>query len=155
MAEKLIEVDHMEDALALFGSCDENMRIVEKAFGVTAVCRGTEIKLSGEEENVQAAVRAVDAMLQLLAGGTPLEEQAIHYCISLAGSGDEARVRELTGDFVAITAKGKPIRPKTLGQKGYIRAITQNSITFGIGRPEPERRTLRSPWRSRPSRRTR
>ena len=133
MAEKLIEVDHMEDALALFGSCDENMRIVEKAFGVTAVCRGTEIKLSGEEENVQAAVRAVDAMLQLLAGGTPLEEQAIHYCISLAGSGDEARVRELTGDFVAITAKGKPIRPKTLGQKGYIRAITQNSITFGIG----------------------
>ena len=133
VAEKLIEIDHMEDALALFGSCDENMRIVEKAFGVTAVCRGTEIKLSGEEENVQAAVRAVDAMLQLLAGGTPLEEQAIHYCISLAGSGDEARVRELTGDFVAITAKGKPIRPKTLGQKGYIRAITQNSITFGIG----------------------
>ena len=133
MAEKLIEVDHLDAALALFGSCDENMRIVEKAFGVTAVCRGTEIKLSGEEEAVQAAGRAVDAMLQLLAGGTPLEEQAIHYCISLANSGDEARVRELTGDFIAITAKGKPVRPKTLGQKGYIRAISKSSITFGVG----------------------
>ena len=133
MAEKLIEIDHMEAALALFGSCDENMRIIEKAFGVTAVCRGTEIKFSGEEADVEAAGRAVDAMLQLLAGGTPLEEQAIHYCITLAGSGDESRVRELTGDFIAITAKGKPIRPKTLGQKGYIRAISQNAITFGIG----------------------
>lgn len=133
MAEKLIEVERIDDALTLFGSCDENIRIVEKAFGVTAVCRGTEIKLSGEEENVQAAGRAVDAMLQLMAGGTPLEEQSIHYCITLAGSGDEARVKELTGDFVAITAKGKPIRPKTLGQKSYIRAISSHPITFGIG----------------------
>ncbi len=133
MAEKLIEVGSLDDALALFGSCDENIHIVEKAFGVTAVCRGTEIKLSGEEEAVQSAGRAVDAMLQLLAGGTPLEEQSIRYCITLAGSGDEDRVRELTGDFIAITAKGKPVRPKTLGQKSYIQAIVKHSITFGVG----------------------
>ena len=133
MAEKLIEADHIDAILTLFGSCDENMRIVEKEFGVTAVCRGTEIKLSGEEENVQAAGRAVDAMLRLLSDGTPLEEQSIRYCISLARSGDEDRVQELTDGFIAITAKGKPVRPKTLGQKGYIRAIAENPITFGVG----------------------
>ena len=70
----------------------------------------------------------------LRAGGTPLEEQTVRYCISLAGSGDEARVKDLTGDFIAITAKGRPVRPKTLGQKAYIGAIVKNAVTFGVGR---------------------
>jgi phosphate starvation-inducible PhoH-like protein len=73
------------------------------------------------------------AMLMLRAGGTPLEEQTVRYCISLAGSGDEARVKDLTGDFIAITAKGRPVRPKTLGQKAYIGAIVKNAVTFGVG----------------------
>ena len=116
MAETVLEVDSVDTALAIFGNCDENIRLLEQAFGVTAICRGTEVKLTGGEEDVERARRALDAMLMLRAGGTPLEEQTVRYCISLAGSGDEARVKDLTGDFIAITAKGRPVRPKTLGQ---------------------------------------
>jgi phosphate starvation-inducible PhoH-like protein len=133
MAERLLEVDCMDTALAIFGNCDENIRLLEAAFGITAICRGTQIKLTGDEDGVEKARKAVDAMLSLRENGTPLEEQTVRYCISLAGSGDEEKVKELTGDFVAITAKGRPVRPKTLGQKAYIAAIAKHSITFGVG----------------------
>mgnify|MGYP000407246244 FL=1 len=133
MAEKLIELNSVDTALAIFGSCDENIRLLESEFGITAVCRGTQIKFTGEPEGVAAAGRAVDAMLTLLENHTPLEEQTVRYCISLAGAGEESRVQELTEDFVAITAKGRPVRPKTLGQKEYLNSIRKNAITFGVG----------------------
>ena len=133
MAEKLIELNSVDTALAIFGSCDENIRLLEGEFGITAVCRGTQIKFTGEPEGVAAAGRAVDAMLTLLENHTPLEEQTVRYCISLAGAGEESRVQELTEDFVAITAKGRPVRPKTLGQKEYLNSIRKNAITFGVG----------------------
>ncbi|WP_270912601.1 PhoH family protein [Allofournierella sp. CML151] len=133
MAEKLIELNSVDTALAIFGSCDENIRLLENEFGITAVCRGTQIKFTGEPEGVAAAGRAVDAMLTLLENHTPLEEQTVRYCISLAGAGEESRVQELTEDFVAITAKGRPVRPKTLGQKEYLNSIRKNAITFGVG----------------------
>ena len=133
MAERLLNLDSIDDALAVLGSGDENIKKIEREFGVCAVCRGTEIKVTGEEAAVDGAGRAIDAMLQLWRSKTPLDEQALHYCISLAASGDEGRVKELTGDFIALTAKGKPVRPKTLGQKAYIDAIRANTITFGVG----------------------
>ncbi len=131
--EKLLEVDSIDTALAIFGNCDENIRLLEQAFGVTAVCRGNQIKLTGEDGGVEKAYKAIDSMLTLRENGTPLEEQTVRYCISLAGSGDEAKVKELTGDFIAITAKGRPVRPKTLGQKEYINCIRGHAITFGVG----------------------
>ena len=133
MAEKLIDLNSVELAVAIFGSCDENIRLLEEAFGITAVCRGTQIKLTGESEGVAGAARAVDGMLTLYENHTPLEEQTVRYCISLSQSGEEERVQELTEDFIAITAKGRAVRPKTLGQKEYLRAIRKNSITFGVG----------------------
>ena len=133
MAEKLIELNSVETALKIFGSRDENIRLLENEFSITAVCRGSQIKFTGEPEQVAAAARAVDAMLTLLENHTPLEEQTVRYCISLAGAGEERRVRELTQDFVAVTAKGRPVRPKTLGQREYLQAIKQNAITFGVG----------------------
>ena len=133
MAEKLIELNSVETALEIFGSRDENIRLLENEFSITAVCRGSQIKFTGEPEQVAAAACAVDAMLTLLENHTPLEEQTVRYCISLAGAGEERRVRELTQDFVAVTAKGRPVRPKTLGQREYLQAIKQNAITFGVG----------------------
>lgn len=133
MAEKLIELNSVETALAIFGNRDENIRLLENEFSITAVCRDSQIKFTGEPEQVAAAARAVDAMLTLLENHTPLEEQAVRYCISLAGAGEERRVRELTQDFVAVTAKGRPVRPKTLGQREYLQAIRENAITFGVG----------------------
>ena len=133
MAETRMEVDSMDTALAVFGSCDENIRLLEQSLGVTAVCRGTELKFSGPEDAVQKARRAVDAMLALREGGTPLEEQTVRYCISLADAGEEEKVQELAGGCIAITAKGRPVRPKTLGQKQYVEAILKNAGTFGVG----------------------
>lgn len=133
MAETRMEVDSMDTALAVFGSCDENIHLLEQSLGVTAVCRGTELKFSGPEDAVQKARRAVDAMLALREGGTPLEEQTVRYCISLADAGEEGKVQELAGGCIAITAKGRPVRPKTLGQKQYVEAILKNAVTFGVG----------------------
>ena len=133
MAEKLIELDSGELAAAVFGSCDENIRLLEKEFSVTAVCRGTQVKLTGEAEGVTGAANAIDAMLTLLENHTPIEEQTVRYCISLARSGEDGRVQELTENFIAITAKGRPVRPKTLGQKEYLKAIQTHPITFGVG----------------------
>jgi len=133
MAEKQIELNSVDIAAAVFGNGDKNIRRLESEFGVTAVCRGTMLKLSGELDAVCAAARAVDGMILLMENHTPLEDHTVNYCISLARDGEEKRIRELTEDFVAITAKGRPIRPKTLGQKEYLQAIRANSITFGVG----------------------
>ena len=133
MAEKCIELDSVEIAAAVFGNCDRNIRLLEKEFSVTAVCRGTQLRISGEPANVAAANRAVEGMLLLIENHTPLEDQTVRYCISLAHDGAEKRVKELTEDFVTVTVKGRPIRPKTLGQKEYLSAIRSNAITFGVG----------------------
>lgn len=133
MAERLLNLDSIDDTLAILGSGDANIRKLEREFGVCVICRGTEIKVTGEEMGVDQTARAVDAMLQLLRSGTPLDDQVLNYCISLATSGDEERVKELTGDFLLLTSKGRPVRPKTLGQKAYIDAIRNNTITFGVG----------------------
>ena len=133
MAERSIELDSIELAAAIFGSGDQNIRLLEKEFRVTAVCRGSELRFSGEDKDVTAAVHAIDGMVTLMQNHTPLEEQTVRYCISLARGGEESRLRELTDDFVAVTAKSRPIHPKTLGQKEYLAAIRKHAITFGVG----------------------
>lgn len=133
MAEKSVELDSIELAAAIFGNCDQNVKLLENEFHVTAVCRGSLLKFTGEPKDVEAAVHAVDGMVTLMQNHTPLEEQTVRYCISLARGGEEKRLRELNDDFVAVTAKGRPIHPKTLGQKEYLSAICANSITFGVG----------------------
>ena len=112
MAEKSIELDSVEIAAAVFGNCDRNIRMLEKEFSVTAVCRGTMLRISGEPANVAAAARAVEGMLLLIENHTPLEDQTVRYCLSLAHDGEEKRVRELTEDFVTVTVKGRPSVPR-------------------------------------------
>ena len=133
MAERSIELDSIELAAAIFGNCDQNIHLLEKEFHVTAVCRGSVLRFTGTEADVDAAAHAVDGMVTLMENHTPLEEQTVRYCISLARGGEEKRLRELTDDFVAVTAKGRPIHPKTLGQKEYLAAIRSHAITFGVG----------------------
>lgn len=133
MAEKLIALHNMDVLLAVFGNQDINVRLLESEFGVSLIFRGAEIKVVGESAAVQLAEKAVQAMVHLHQNGLPLDEQAVRYCISLAREGDEEKVAELTGDFLLITDTGKPIRPKTLGQKSYITAIAKNAITMGVG----------------------
>ncbi|MEG1069519.1 MAG: PhoH family protein [Ruthenibacterium sp.] len=136
MAEKQIELDDIDTALAILGNGDVHAKMLEKAFDMTMVCRGVHLKLSGEAENLIKAEKTIDAMIEMCnASIAPLDEQSVRYCISLAATDEAGKMKELTGtsDFIAVTEKGKPVRPKTLGQKEYIRAIAANPITFGVG----------------------
>lgn len=133
MFEQRINIDRMEQAVALFGSFDENIKLVEKEYQVSVIGRGAEIKVSGEPENVGKAVRVIESLLSLINRGEALSEQNVRYCISLINDGSEEKIETLAGDCICITSKGKPVKPKTLGQKNYCNQIRQNTITIGVG----------------------
>lgn len=123
----------MESAVALFGSFDENIKFIEKEFGVRIICRDSELKIDGEAESVSKACRVIDSLLKLINKGEALSEQNIRYCISLVNDGSDEKIEQLAGDCICITSKGKPIKPKTIGQKRYCNMIADNTITIGVG----------------------
>ena len=123
----------MESAVALFGSFDENIKIIEKEFGVRITCRDSELKIDGEAESVSKASRVIESLLRLINRGESLSEQNIRYCISLVNEDSEEKIEQLAGDCICITSKGKPIKPKTIGQKRYCNMIADNTITIGVG----------------------
>ncbi len=133
MFEQSISVDRMEQAVSLFGSFDENIRIIEKEFDVDVVSRGSEIKVTGEAENVSKGVRAINGLLMLVNRGEALSDQNVRYVISLVNEGNEDQLPQMTADCICITSKGKPVKPKTLGQKKYIESIRKNTVTLGVG----------------------
>lgn len=123
----------MEQAIALFGRFDENIRLIEKEYSVSIIGRGSEIKVSGEPDKVSMAVRVIDSLLSLINRGEALSEQNVRYCISLVNEGSEDKVEMLAGDCICITSRGKPVKAKTLGQKKYCTAIQNHTITIGVG----------------------
>ena len=133
MAEQSINIDRMEHAVALFGSFDENIKLIESEYQVKVLSRGNELKVAGDVEQVAKAVRVIDSLLTLLNRGELLSEQNVRYCMSLIDDGSEGKLESLVGDCICVTARGKPVKPKTLGQKGYCTAIKENTITIGVG----------------------
>ena len=131
--EQRIGIERMEEAVNLFGSFDENIRLLEAEFQVQAVNRGGEIVVSGEPENVMLAVKAVQALLTLSAKGESISEQHVRYVVGLCRSGQSERIGELTQDVICITSKGRPVKPKTIGQKQYVDAILKDTVTIGVG----------------------
>lgn len=123
----------VDEALAIFGQQDTNLKQIESEFNISIIYRGTQIKMVGEAERVEVAEQTIMAMASLHKKGLPIDEQAVQYCITLATDGKTEQVSDLTGEFLLITNTGKPIRPKTLGQKAYIDAIKKHDITFGVG----------------------
>lgn len=133
MFEQTINIDIMEHAVSLFGSFDENIRNIEKEYSVAVVSRGSDLKITGEAEGVAKAVRAINGLLSLINKGEALTEQNVRYVMTLVGEGNESQIASMGNDCVCITSRGKPVKPKTLGQKNYIEAIKDNTIVFGIG----------------------
>ncbi len=133
MTEQTITLEGVEQAASLFGSFDENIKIVEREFSVSIVSRGADLKFMGEAENVDKAVRAVNSLLLYIGRGEPLTEQNIRYVLSLVNEGNEDKLSSMTTDSICITSKGRPVKPKTLGQRKYTEAIKNNTITFGVG----------------------
>ena len=133
MTEQIISIERMEEAIAIFGSFDENIRIIERELGVTVVNRDSQLKISGDGETVMYAVKAINALLSLAAKGENINEQNVRYIINVVRAGNEDKIGILAKDVLCVTAKGKPIKPKTLGQKRYVEAVKSNTITLGVG----------------------
>ena len=133
MSERIVDIERLEHTIALFGNFDQNINLIESQYDVAIICRGTDIKVTGEAENVDRAARAISALISLLNKGESINDQNIRYVFSLVSEGSEDKIETLTQDCVCITSKGKPIKPKTLGQKKYIQALNSNTITLGIG----------------------
>jgi len=133
MTEQTISIERMEQAINLFGLFDENIRLIERELGVSVVNRESNLKITGEGEAVMLAVKAIQGLLSLSAKGEAIGEQNVRYIIELVRSGNEGKIAKLAGDVLCVTAKGKPIKPKTLGQKQYVDAIKNNLVTVGVG----------------------
>lgn len=133
ITEQIITFDAMEQAVSLFGSFDENIKLIENEFAVSIISRGSDLKIVGDAENVSFAVRTVNALLTLINKGETLSDQNVRYAIGLVKEGNDDKLAKMATDTVCITAKGKPIKAKTIGQKKYCEAINKNTITFGVG----------------------
>ena len=133
MIERTIEVERMEHVISVFGSFDQNLRILESELGVKVNDRDDKIHIVGEAEAVLLAEKAIGSLLSLAAKGEQIDAQNVRYILKLVSEGKESKIQELSGDVVCITAKGKPIKPKTLGQRQYCEAIEHNTVTLGIG----------------------
>ena len=133
IVERVVNAERVEDLMSVFGSFDENIKRIEDALGVGIVNRGTELKVTGDEEAADKAVRTLEGLLSLAAKGEAIDEQRVRYLITLVKEGNDQQVAKMAKDVVCITAKGKPIKAKTVGQQNYMKAIGKNTITIGVG----------------------
>ena len=133
MASMEFDLGSAEKATALSGILDQNIKLLEREFSVSVTGRGQSVSITGEQANVEAASQTVEQMIGILNAGGILDDQAVRYCVNMVKSGEKEALAALNGECVLVTAKGKPIKAKTLGQKNYIEAIRKNSIVFGIG----------------------
>lgn len=133
MADKTINVDRVEQLIGVFGSFDENLQSIEREYQVNITLRDSELRISGDVEKVDKAGKVMESLLTLASKGEQINDQNVSYIISLVNDGYEDKIAGLSGDCICITAKGKPIKAKTLGQKSYVEAIKNNTIVLGIG----------------------
>lgn len=133
MSEKFVPVDNPEQLSAVFGQLDDNVSRIQKEYNVTVVSRDGGIKIIGSDKNVDDASRALISLLKISSGGHTLNEQTVRYVTSMVADGIEQQLEELGGDGICVTASGKILRARTLGQKQYVEAIKNNTIVLGIG----------------------
>ena len=131
--ERMINVERVDDLISVFGSFDENIRRIEEALNVRIINRGTDLKITGDEEMVDKAAKTLESLLSLTSRGETIDEQRVRYLITLVNEGNEQLVSQWGKDVVCITAKGKPIKAKTVGQQTYMKAILKNTVTIGVG----------------------
>ncbi len=128
-----IDVGRMDEALALFGTFDENAKTIEQELQVRLRTGEMQIIVEGERENADLAKAVIEGLLRLLSRGEKIDKGRIRYAVDLAREGNAELIAELGNDVVAFTHRGKQIKTKTLGQKQYVRAIQDHTVTFGIG----------------------
>ncbi len=133
MAERIWDAGHSDLMAAVFGNYDANVNLIQKKFNVVIVNRGTAVKITGAAQDIDRAEQALRLLMDTVAKGDGLSEQTVRYVLSMVADDAAEEVRELTQDAVSFTVTGKPIRPRTVGQKQYLSAISSNTIVLGIG----------------------
>ncbi len=130
--EKILEIPQMEKVISIFGEYDKNINVIKKEFGVSVISRDSTVKIIGDEDAVLRAEKAIMSLNKILDSGEEISDVSLGYAIDMAK--DDIDDTALYGkDCILITAKGKPLKSKTLGQKNYVEKIEKNTITFGIG----------------------
>ena len=125
-----IEAEHMQN---LFGSHDAYIKQIEEDLNVVITDRNGEVRISGEQAAVNKAAKLVRELVELSKRGNRIQEQNVSYALELSHEGDEGALLEMDSECICHTISGKPIKPKTLGQKKYIDAIKDKMIVFGLG----------------------
>ncbi len=134
MFEQTVDIERIEQLVNLFGNFDENIKRIEKKYGVAVTSHGSQIKIRGEATNVMNAVRTVNALIAMINKGEQITNQNVDYVAALVEDGEDGKISAVTdADCVCITSKGKPVKPKTVGQRHYVDAIEKNTITIGVG----------------------
>ena len=134
MAERLIAMQDNNQFQTLCGSFDENLKLLEQRYHVQMICRGDELRIQGDGAAVELAAGAVTALLKMIAAGQAVTPQSIHYVSDMVDEGASGQLAELADDdTVCLTAAGKPVHTRTVGQRSYVRAIAENTIVFGLG----------------------
>ncbi|MCX7694552.1 MAG: PhoH family protein [Caloramator sp.] len=130
--ESKIVIDNLETLVNLFGKFDENIKIIEQCFNVFIINRDNEIKVTGVGQ-VDLATKVILKLLDIAKRNEIITKQTVNYIISLVLEDSEEKIENILDDVIITTAKGKPVKCKTLGQKSYIDSIRKNEIVFGIG----------------------
>ncbi|MBD5080529.1 MAG: PhoH family protein [Ruminococcaceae bacterium] len=133
MAEKNISVNGMECIHSIFGNFDENINIIQREYNVSVYSRNGEIIVNGAEANVDAAAAVIDSLEKMFNKGEVINDQSVRYVITAVNDGMQQQLENLSSDSVCVTFTGKPVKPKTIGQKKYVDSIRHNTIVFGIG----------------------
>lgn len=130
--ERTIQLEN-DIILPVFGQFDSNIRKIEKSCGVQIVNRGDDVKVVGEERGVHKAWNVLNSMAALARRGEEITEQNLEYFISSAEEADLQELEKVYDNLICITANGRPLKPKTMGQKKYIDLMKNNTVVFGIG----------------------
>lgn len=131
--EKAIVLEKLEDAINIFGKQDENIILLENAFGVDIICRGDGIKLSGDKKQVEMAYEVIKKLVNMSLQGDVITRQNVNHLIDLVSENRMEEADEYFKDLICLTARGRKIRAKTYGQRVYANAIARKDIVFGIG----------------------
>lgn len=132
--DRKIQITEEIDRRELFGNLDVNLDMIKEATGVEIFQRDDALTLKGDEEAaLDRAGKILDEMMSVLAGGEVLDKQKVQYIIALDSEGVSYKESRVSKDVICFTHKGKPLKPKTLGQKQYVNSIREKDIVFGVG----------------------
>lgn len=130
---RTVRADTLEQLSQLFGALDENINAVCARTGATVKSMGTEITVGGAPEQVDLAATVIEKLIAMLRRGERIDRSRINYAVELAKEGNADMIDAIMQDVIAITARGRQVRCKTLGQRNYVKAAKENTVTFAVG----------------------